>query len=157
MWWLGLLVWHLQSIPLAGRKGHKKESWLFSCSFSAHHTLTSGNSFPGIPMSDAERPDKSKNLSVPVFAENSRDFCCGLWVSYWLNKLYHSEKTACFMCKSSKGDRFVFWIISYIVEGSVGCLHWQAPHFDETCRNWITYALPFLPDRIPNGQQAKSG
>lgn len=92
-------------------------------------------------MSNAERPDKSKNLSVPVLAENSRDFCCGLWVSYWLNNLYHFEKTACFMGKRSKGDRFVFWIISFIVEGSVGCLHWQAPHFHETCRNWIIYAL----------------
>lgn len=60
---------------------------------------------------------------------------------YWLNNLYHFEKTACSMGKRSKGDRFVFWIISFIVEGSVGCLHWQAPHFYETCRNWIIYAL----------------
>lgn len=63
---------HMQSVPLARRKEHKKSSYLtLACNLSADHTLTSGNSFPDIPVSNAKRPEKSENLSALVLLGNS--------------------------------------------------------------------------------------
>lgn len=39
---VGVVDVALLIIPLAGRRGHRKESQLFSFNFSAHHTSASG-------------------------------------------------------------------------------------------------------------------